>query len=340
VKFPATYAQSQLETVVGGIVGAVGGADGLPPLPLDMLRAVLKQILGSDLDPATVAPRSAEELAAAVTDTEARELAVRTMVTLEFVIHPEPPEVAKRVEGYARALDIDLPMVHAARRLADQQAALLYLDIQRNDLYTAEAIHGILHGTLFELIRSKLAYQGLTPDKKIAEKWHTLEDCPPGSWGRGVADFYHAHHFPFPGDRHGISELGAQHDFVHVLADYDATPEGEIDVFAFIAASMGDSRGFTQFAMTLALFQNGAIRHVAGKKVAIARTDTLDDPGAVQRWADAVRRGAACTVDVMAGVDHFALATRDLAELRQEFAIPAKRSAQDSDQSPTDRSTL
>ena len=187
-----------------------------------------------------------------MTDTEARELAVRTMVTLEFVIHPEPPEVAKRVEGYARALDIDLPMVHAARRLADQQAALLYLDIQRNDLYTAEAIHGILHGTLFELIRSKLAYQGMTPDKKIAEKWHTLEDCPPGSWGRGVADFYHAHHFPFPGDRHGISELGAQHDFVHVLADYDATPEGEIDVFAFIAASMGDSRGFTQFAMTLA----------------------------------------------------------------------------------------
>ena len=63
------------------------------------------------------------------------------MVTLEFVIHPEPPEVAKRVEGYAGALDIDLPMVHAARRLADQQAALLYLDIQRNDLYTAEAIH-------------------------------------------------------------------------------------------------------------------------------------------------------------------------------------------------------
>ena len=111
-------------------------------------------------------------------------------------------------------------------------------------------------------------------------------------------------------------------------------------MFAFIAASMGDSRGFTQFAMTLALFQNGAIRHVAGKKVAIARTDTLDDPGAVQRWADAVRRGAACTVDVMAGVDHFALATRDLAELSQEFAIPAKRSAQDSDQSPTDRSTL
>jgi hypothetical protein len=109
-----------------------------------------------------------------------------------------------------------------------------------------------------------------------------------------------------------------------VLAEYEATPEGEIDVFAFIAAAMPDPRGFTQFMMTLGLFQNGAIRHVAGKKVAIARTDTLSDPGAVQRWADALHRGAACTVDVMAEVDHFALASRDLAELRDEYSIPPK----------------
>ena len=251
--------------------------------------AVLTQILGTDLDPATVTPRRPEELAAAVTDHDARLLVVETMVTLEFVLHPEPRDIAERVEEYARALGVDGPMVHAARHLADQQAALLYMDIQRNALYTEEAIHGALHGKLYELIRSKLAYQGVEPDAKIAARWHTLRDCPPGSWGRGVADFYAAHHFPFPGDRHGISELGAQHDFVHVLAEYDATPEGEIDVFAFIAAAMPDPRGFTQFAMTLGLFQNGAIRHVAGKKVAIARTDTLADAGAVRALG---RRGA------------------------------------------------
>jgi hypothetical protein len=321
---PGLIAGDPLEVAVGGIVAAVGGPDGLAPLPLEMLRAVLAQVLGSRLDPATVPLREPEDVAGAVTDPAARRLIVNTMVTLEFVLHPEPRETARRVEEFARALDVEAPMVHAARRFAEDQATLLYVDILRNELYTEEAVRGVLHGRLVELLRSKLAYQGLEPDRGIAAKWRALEECPEGSWGRGVADFYHRHHFPFPGERHGISELGAQHDFVHVLADYEATPEGEIDVFAFIAAAGNDPRDYTQFAMTLALFQNGAIHHVAGKRVAIARTDTLDDPGAVQRWADAVRRGAACTVDPMSGVDHFALKDRPLDALRSEFAIPAK----------------
>ena len=56
-----------------------------------------------------------------------------------------------------------------------------------------------------------------------------------GSWGKAVADFYDRHGFPFPGERFGIYELGARHDWVHVLAGYETTPEGELDVFAFIA---------------------------------------------------------------------------------------------------------
>jgi hypothetical protein len=314
----------RLDVALGGIVEAVSGPDGLTPLQQELMRAVANRVLGMTVDPATVTPRSPEEVAAAIVGDDFRLLLVNAMVALEFVLHPEPRAVAARVEEYARALGVDEPMVEGARHLADDHAALLYFDIQRNSLYTEEAIHGILHGRLFELIRSKLAYQGVDPDDEIAAKWHALEDCPEGSWGRGVADFYHAHHFPFPGELHGISELGAQHDFVHVLADYETTPEGEIDVFAFIAATMPNPRGFTQFAMTLCLFQNGAIQHVAGKKVAIARTDTLSDPGAVQRIADAVHRGAVCKVDVMTGVDHFALASRNLDELREEYAIPPK----------------
>jgi hypothetical protein len=335
--------EEPLEVAVGGIVAAVGGPDGLDPLQLEMMRAILRQMLGSDLDPTTVALRTPEEVAAAVPVHDTRLALVHAMVTLEFVLHPEPPETARRVEEYARALDADGPMVHAARHFAEDQAALLYVDILRNELYTKEAIERAVHGGLYEVIRSKLAYQGVRPDRRIERKWRELEECPEGSWGRGVADFYHAHKFPFPGERHGISELGAQHDFVHVITDYEATPEGEIDVFAFIAAAGSDPRCFTQFTMTLALFQNGAIDHVAGKKVVIARTDTLDDPGAVDRWADAVRRGAECTVDPMLGVDHFALKDRQLDELREQFAIPPKQdvgSGVPGDQSPTDRSTL
>src|SRR6478735_8487542 len=148
-------------------------------------------------------------------------------------------------------------------------------------------------------------------------------DIPAGSLGWSVAEFYRIHHFPLPGALRGIGEVGAQHDFVHVLADYPPSPEGEIDVFAFIAAAMWDPKGFVQLVMTLGLFQNATITRVAGKKVAIARSGTLEDPGATARFGDALRRGRLCRVDAL-GIDHFAIADQPLEALREEFDIPPR----------------
>jgi hypothetical protein len=153
-----------------------------------------------------------------------------------------------------------------------------------------------------------------------------LRDLAEGTWGRAVADFYERHNFPFPGAVHGIGEVSARHDWIHVLADYPPTPEGEIDVFTFIAAAMRDPRGFTLLVTTLGLFQNYGIKHVALKRIAIARADTLSDPDAPERFADAMHRGLACMVDPL-GIDHFAHAEENLEALRTRWHIPPKREA-------------
>ncbi len=158
-----------------------------------------------------------------------------------MLAHPLPPAVAAAVDDYARALRVSERMVHAARELATQHLLALHADIERSTWYTNQKVHGTLHGQFLEFVRSKLAYTGLVGDQAIARRWEALRSCPPGSWGKGVADFYDRHGFPFPGEPKGIEETGAKHDFVHVLADYDATPIGEIEVFAFIATSMRGS---------------------------------------------------------------------------------------------------
>ncbi len=66
------------------------------------------------------------------------------------------------------------------------------------------------------------------------------------------------------GELGGIEETGALHDFIHVLAGYDATPIGEIEVFAFIAASMRGNWGLALLCFTLGIFQNDAIHSVDG----------------------------------------------------------------------------
>jgi hypothetical protein len=314
----------QLETTVGGIVGALSAhPDGLDDLQWEMLDAIVTHVFCGSFDVRAVEPVEPHRLAKTVRMPYPREIVVHLMCTLAFARHPESPEVADAIERYAAALDVDEPMVHAARHYADHHAALLYFDIERNCEFTEQTVHRMLHGHFWRVIRNKLAYTGIVADQTIAKGWASLDDCAEGTWGHGVAEFYHRHRFPYPGERHGIAEVGARHDWIHVLAGYDPTPEGEIDVFAFIAASMPDPRGFAQFVMTLGLFQNGTIRHVAGQRIQIARNDTLSDPGAVSRWADALRRGASCNTDVM-NLDHFEYKDLPLDEVRERFGVEPK----------------
>ena len=59
---------------------------------------------------------------------------------------------------------------------------------------------------------------GLNPG--LATRWHALEQCPAGSLGRTVWDFYQLRHFALPGTEGAVDPLLAQHDWVHCLADY------------------------------------------------------------------------------------------------------------------------
>jgi hypothetical protein len=205
--------------------------------------------------------------------------------------------------------------------MAERHLVLMYADVQRESWYNHEEARRVLGGHAFELLRSKVATLGGPEDPALAAKWEALGDCGAGTWGRAVFDFYGRHGFPMPGEPNSIRVVGAEHDWVHVLAGYDATPEGEIDVFAFIAASMGDDEGLAMFASTLGLFQNGSIHHIAGVKIDIATADTLDRPGAPARLADAVRRGAATSDDVL-DLDHFAWKDVELDEARRRLGVP------------------
>ncbi len=302
---------------------AIGGIS-VAECPTDLQWAVLTQVaahlFGIDIDPASVVPLEAEEVAALVSDPATRRRIVQAIVTLELLEDPIRPALATHVRRFAQTLGVDEPMVTAAKHAARGQMALMYADIQRNSYYTEETAHEILHGHLWRLLRSKFAYSNIVPSRAIERKWASLADMPEGSWGRATAEFYRVHSFPVPGARRGIGEIGAHHDFVHVLADYPPDPEGEIDVFAFIAASMVDPKGFVQLVMTLGLFQNATITHVAAKKVVLATQGVLGTPGAAARFADGLNRGVQCKVDAL-GIDHFAVAAEPLDAIRERFGV-------------------
>lgn len=305
-------------------LGAFEPSGGIDEIQASVLDDIAGAVYGLDLQADPIAPLAADEVMALHPSHALRQQAAHLMILLELVEDPVAKAEAESVERYAHHLGVHSSLLDDARRLAEHHIAVMYADLQRSSWYTEQTVELSARGRLVELLRSKLAYSGVAADPEIARKWEGLRDMPPGSWGRGVADFYERHGFPFPGEEHGIYEIGARHDFVHVLADYDATPEGELDVFAFIAACMPDEKGLVLLAVTLGLFQNRAIHHVAGKKVRIAREGTLSDDGAAERWADALERGNRCPVDVMGGIDHFALAPMPLEEVRIRLGVAPK----------------
>jgi hypothetical protein len=290
-----------------------------------ILRALVQRFTDHDPRPGSLEPIDATDAATVLDDPDLVDSLAHLVVALELLEHPLDPDVERHAETYLRALGAEPPALAVARDTAEHHLALLHADIIRSSWTTEQTIGGIFHGRLLELARSKLSYYGVGTDDAIARRWRALGECDPGTWGRGVFEFYELHAFPFPGEKHGIYEVGARHDWIHVLADYDTGPEGEIDVFAFIAGTMADPKGFVQFLFTLALFQNASVDTVGGKKVAIARADTLADPAAADRLADALWRAAQCSVDPMGGTDVWAHADRDLDELRVAWDIPPKQ---------------
>jgi len=307
---PANDGARPVLATIRSVYDAVGG---FSPVPGEVFAGIARTVYGQDPDALGEAPeRLRPDLA---------KQAVMLMALLEYTAHPLRREVADAVRAAARRLDVRVALVDDAPELARQHFHLVYMDLERQSWYTEETVRQSLRGRAIELLRSKLAYEGVVPSRAIARRWTGLRRCAAGTWGRAVADFYEAHGFPFPGQRHGIYELGARHDWVHVLADYETHPEGEIDVFGFIAASMVDEHGLVLLAFTLSLFQNGSVDRVDGKPIAAARSDTLSEPGAVARFVEALARGRACSVDVMGSLDLFAYKDVPLDEVRRRFGV-------------------
>lgn len=286
---------------------------------------------GFAFDVASLEPIDAEEFAQGLA---ARNEAFRTrmlqvMLLGALVMRPLPPAVADQIGEFARALCVDDGMLAVAQQFAAGHLGLAAFDFERNG-YTADW-SPTRSAALHTSAALQDAWSQSVNDAALAEQWAELGRLPPNAIGRRMFEFYEARGFEFPGRSGSAPPLLAQHDWVHVLADYGTRVESELEVFAFIARANDDPRGFSLLAMVISLFETGYLR--AGAGLFEAFPGQLSQAGMAVRVADAMRRGAlthglggAPDVDFMA-VDWFALAGRPVEDLRAEFAIPPKSRA-------------
>jgi hypothetical protein len=284
--------------------------------------------LPADLD--ACGPITATEFAEALAPRNLafRSRIVQVMLLCALVLRPLPEDVAERVGEYARELCVDDGMVEVAQRFAGGSLGLAALDFERNG-YTSTWDHDEAHA-LHTSSELQSAWDVCVTDAALAERWSALEHLDPGSLGRRVWEMYQARGFEFPGTVGSAPPLLAQHDWVHVLADYGTTVESEVEVFGFIARANDDMHAFSLLAMVISLFETGYLSSGAG----LFESDPghfADNPGLAPRLADAMRRGALSrdTVTGSDSVDYlrfdwFSVAHLPLDEVRRRFSVVRK----------------
>ena len=262
-----------------------------------------------------------------------RNLAFRTrivqiMLLGALVLRPLPESVVDKVGSCARELGVDESLIGVARRFASGSFGLAAIDFERNG-YTAEW----RPDSAKELHTSKelaTAWDLAVDDRELAGRWADLGQMSEETLGRGVFRLYQSRGFVFPGLQGSAPPLLAQHDWVHVLADYGTTVESELEVFAFIARANDDMRAFSLLAMVISLFETGYLRTGAGLFEA-SPGHLSSHEGVALRIADAMRRGALCR-DSVVGIDSidylhfdwFEIAGLSVTDARRRFGVVDK----------------
>jgi hypothetical protein len=262
-------------------------------------------------------------------DLQFRTRGVQVMLLCALVLHPLPESVAEQLEEYARELGVEEGMVTVAREFAAGSLELAAIDFERNGYASSWAQQddaAVLHSS--SALPSVWAVSAT--DESLARQWAALEQLRAGTLGRRVWELYQARGFHFPGRPGSAPPLLAQHDWVHVLADYGTTVESEVEVFGLIARANDDMRAFSLLAMVISLFETGYLQRGAGLFES-SPGHLSENPQLAGRLADAMRRGALChdceadqdSVDFL-HFDWFSVAHLDVEQVRARFSLPPK----------------
>ena len=311
-----------VDMMAAGVVTALGGPSELSDLQRVLVDALFRSMTGFDVDvetPAVDARGFAQALARRNEAFRVRVLQITVLCAL--VVRPLSPATVARLDEVAGQFSVGEGMLTVARDFAEGSLGLAAVDFERNG-YTS-GWNAQQRTELHTSTTLREAWESATDDPDLAARWQALETLPDGTLGRRITEFYRARGFEYPGRPGSAPPLLAQHDWVHVLADYGSRVESELEVFAFIARANDDPRGFSLLAMVVSLFETGYLATGAGLFEAFP--GQLAQAGVATRLADAMRRGAlvAGSVDFM-NLDWFTLADVQVQELRARFGIVPK----------------
>lgn len=286
-----------------------------------MLEAAQRLLLETDLDVDTLPPITPEELASHLDDSaQARQL-VRLMAAMSLADGPPSQEQVDLLTSFAKALGVKEPAVKVMRPLAKGRMLRFRLAFFRHShlrIYLRNTYRTL--GGIRPMVRALLIMRGiLKEDNEMAARFRALEHLPEDTLGHRFFQHYTGAGLAFPGEKGGFPVGALFHDFSHVLAGYDTSPEGEMKNAAFQA-------GFTRHEDDFFVALFAIVIHTAGVNLApFPMPVCLGRIGQGTLAADvlqALQRGAAVKVDLSKDWDFWEYVGLPIDVARERLGIP------------------
>lgn len=318
---------AEAQATAAGIAFLVAPEGGLTHLQHLLIEALFKEITGHVVDIDHAQPITPAEFAQLLSHRSlvARERILQLALLAALVLRPIPHEIDRRLNAVADELGVGDSVLQVIDDFAHHAYALAAKDFDRNGY--CSHWHPETRAELHTSMTLHAPWEEDDHDPELAALWNGLADLPQGTLGRGLWDMYLARGFVVPGLPGSAPPLLAQHDWVHVLAEYGTMVESELEVFALIARANPDMHAFSLLAMVVSLFETGSLSFDMGLFHASPGHMTAHE-GVAIRLADAMRRGAMCK-DPVTGeegvdflrVDWFDFAPLTVEEARERFGI-------------------
>jgi hypothetical protein len=308
----AIFTQPELSVAVRALKWVALAEGALGPAPRQLF-SVLAELHGASVDADALEPMKPAEVALAIPDPHHKKRLVQFALVTALASGEVSPQKEARVSELAAALAIPERGLKVLHDLVQGSVLLTRFELARRFLprfvgaaYAEEGVAG-----LRKLVEPIL--KG-SEDPELAFRYKRLGLLPEGSFGRAYWEHCTSRGFVFPGERGGIPERMAFHDFGHVLSGYDTDPQGEIQQGAFQAGFVRND-GFVFLLFAIVHFHMG----VQITPIAKPQRGLFDVPRVIRATA----RGAACKVDLSDHWTPWEVVARPLEEVRALYGIPA-----------------
>ena len=294
---------------------------------IHLVHAIGTALLGVDLD---VQNAAVDHVSLASLGKEFRDISepirhrlFQLFTLAELVLDPLPEQATETLKHAAEALGVEDEFIEIAREYSQGAYGIAASDLARKG-YMGNPNLVKQGGRLMHVSKTLTdPFEVDEDDPELLNQWLELEHCPRGSLGRCIWEYYQGRGFVFTGQKGSVNPSIAQHDWIHLLCDYNTTIEGELEVFSFIGSAIPDIKGFSFLVAIVSLFETGRLESWGGG-VLNADKGHLDLPGMPERVADAIRRGRICNRDVMYGIDYFKYKNTQIDDVRKELGIVSK----------------